>query len=74
MKEKGPNEDELIPVSEVADMLSVSEKSVRSLINRGDLLAFRPTQRSTRVRRGDVYKFLVNQQVKPKPTKQKEGR
>jgi excisionase family DNA binding protein len=69
----GSNEDDLIPVSGVADILSVSEKSVRALINRGDLPAFRPTQRGTRVRRRDVYAFLANRRVKPTTAKRKEG-
>ena len=74
MSGNGPKEDEMMPVSEVADMLSVSKKSVRALINRGELPAFRPTQRGTRVRRRDVYAFLANRRVKPTTTKQKEGR
>jgi excisionase family DNA binding protein len=74
LKEKGTNDDELIPVSEVAKMLNLSEKSVRAIIKRGDLPAFRPTHRSTRVRRGDIYTFLANWRVKPAPAKQKEGR
>jgi hypothetical protein len=53
-------------------MLGVSEKSVRVLINRGDLAAYRPTERSTRVRRGDVYAFLATRQIKPTTAKHKE--
>jgi hypothetical protein len=53
-------------------MLGVSEKSVRVLINRGDLAAFRPTERGTRIRRGDVYAFLATRRIKPTVAKQKE--
>ena len=72
MSSKGPNEDELIPVREVAGMLGVSQKSVRVLINRGDLAAFRPTERGTRVRREDVYAFLATRRIKPAAAKHKE--
>jgi excisionase family DNA binding protein len=51
-------EDERLTVGETAKELGVSEKTVRRLIHRGALPAYRISERTTYVLRADLQVFL----------------
>jgi len=54
-----------LKVSEVARMLGVSEKRVRSLIKRGELSAYRLGPRGVRVRPEDLDTFREAHRIRP---------
>jgi len=54
-----------LKVSEVARMLGVSDKRVRSFIERGELLAYRLGLRGVRVRPEDLDAFREAHRIKP---------
>ncbi|MDP9021254.1 MAG: helix-turn-helix domain-containing protein [Actinomycetota bacterium] len=56
--------DELLTVSEVADLLRVSTMTVYRLIRSGELPAVR-VGRNYRVRRGELESYLAGQVVEP---------
>lgn len=58
------NED-LLTIREVADMLSVSPKSVRRYIATGGMPYIRVNQRLYRFRRSDVDKWLTTREGNP---------
>ena len=60
-----PNEDDRLSVREAADEIGVSEKTVRSLIRRGDLVAFKISERKTYVLREDLGAFLESRRTSP---------
>ena len=66
-------EDERLTVSETANELGVSEKTVRRLIDEGDLPAYRPTPRKTWVLRRDLAAFWASRRIAP-PKAEKEVR
>ena len=49
---------ERLTVKEAAQALDLSEKIVRGLIARGELLAYRPAPRKTFINRGDLDDFI----------------
>jgi excisionase family DNA binding protein len=51
--------DELLTVSEVAEMLKVNQQTVRNWIDRGELSAVRVGSRRVRVKESDLYAFLA---------------
>lgn len=53
------NQDERLSVSQAAHELDLSEKTVRGLIRRKELPAFKLTPRKTVVRREDLDKYLA---------------
>ena len=53
-----PNEDERLTVSEVAEELDISEKTVHRLIKSGELPAYQLTKRKIFVRRRDLSAFI----------------
>lgn len=53
-----PNEGERLTVAEVAKELGVSQKTVRGLIRREELIAYRISERKTYVLREDLYAFV----------------
>ncbi|PLS85256.1 MAG: DNA-binding protein [Actinobacteria bacterium] len=61
MSRSGP--DERLTVGEVADELGVSEKTVRALIRRGELVAYNLAERKTYVRRGDLDAFVESRRT-----------
>jgi excisionase family DNA binding protein len=52
------SEEERLTVSEAAKELGVSEKTTRSLIDRGELTAYRPVPRKTWILQSDLDAFL----------------
>ena len=63
-------EDERLTVSETANVLGVSEKTVRRLIDEGDLPAYRPTPRKTWVLRRDLAAFWASRRIAPPRSKE----
>jgi excisionase family DNA binding protein len=53
-----PSEDERLTVSEVAEDLGISPKTVRRIIDRGELVAYQLTARKTYVLRRDLSAFI----------------
>jgi excisionase family DNA binding protein len=53
-----PNEQEYLTVGEVASVLGVTEKTVRRLIDRGELIAYKISERKTYVRREDLDAYI----------------
>ena len=57
----------LYTLREVADALQVSEKTIRRLVNRGDLVGFKVGDRGqVRVRSEDLEAYLERQRVQAK--------
>lgn len=55
----------LLTIREVADALQVSEKTVRRLVNRGDLSGFKVGDRGqVRVKQEDLEAYLETQRVR----------
>jgi excisionase family DNA binding protein len=61
-----------LTVGEAAQALGVSEKTVRDLIRRGELTAYRPTPRKTWVLRADLAAFWESRRVAPSEEVRKE--
>lgn len=56
----------LLTVQEIAEALKVSEKTVRRLIKRGDLAAYRLGERGQlRVNEDELERYVESQRVKP---------
>lgn len=56
----------LLTVSEVAETMKVSEKTVRRLIKRGDLPAYRLGERGQlRIEEGELERYVLSQRVRP---------
>ena len=59
----------LLTVQEVADTMKVSEKTVRRLIKRGDLAAYKVGERGQlRVKEQDLERYVEAQRVEVKAT------
>ena len=60
----GANKMKLLTVQEVADTMKVSEKTVRRLIKRGDLTAYKVGERGQlRVKESDLNQYVEAQRV-----------
>jgi excisionase family DNA binding protein len=57
--------DERLTVREVAEELDVSAKTVRRLIEKGDLVAYHISERKTYVQREDLDAFLESRRTAP---------
>jgi excisionase family DNA binding protein len=68
------NEEERLTVGEAAKELGISEKTVRGLIRKGDLPAYRPTPRKTWVLRGDLAAFWASRRIAPTDAIEEVGR
>jgi excisionase family DNA binding protein len=49
----------LLTIAQAAEMLALSESSVRRIIRRGELREIRPTSKAIRVEEGDVIRFIA---------------
>lgn len=61
------NEGERLTVGEVAAELGLSEKTVRGLVRRWELVAYRITPRKIHVLRGDLEAFVESRRTAPVP-------
>lgn len=59
------DEKEMLPVSQAAKELELSEKTLRKLIRTGELPAYKLTERKTLVERGDLEAFKSSRRVSP---------
>lgn len=59
-------EMKLLTVSEAAETMKVSEKTVRRLIKRGDLPAYKLGERGQlRIEEGELERYVLSQRVRP---------
>lgn len=65
-----PIEDERLTVGEAAKQLGISEKTVRGLIRKGELPAYRPTPRKTWVLQEDLAAFWASRRIAPPKAKE----
>ncbi len=70
--ERQRDQEARLTVGEAAHALGVSEKTVRGLIRRGELTAYRPTPRKTWVLRADLAAFWASRRVAPSEEIRKE--
>lgn len=66
---QGEKKMELLTVPEIADIMKVSEKTVRRLIQRGDLTAYKLGDRGQlRVKQRDLEQYVEAQRIMVKQT------
>lgn len=63
-----PNEGERLTVAEAASELDLSQKTVRGLIHREDLAAYRISERKTYVLREDLDAFVESRRTAARVT------
>ena len=61
----------LLTIQEVAETMRISEKTVRRLIKRGDLIAYKVGDRGQlRIKEQDLGEYLESQRVSPRKREQ----
>ena len=63
MRDNALNEDERLSVAEAAGALGISVRTVRNLIDQGELPAYRITPRRTFILREDLDTFVENRRT-----------